>query len=174
MRKTSYAIRCGLLRPCTFAGQPVNLPEETRETMVREIMDEIYGFGPLESLLADSTVSDILASGPDSVRVERNGLLEGTHVRFADEAHLLRLIHRLVEQAARRFRRRPLPMVDAKLADGWRLTAIIPPLASRGPHSPFGEVCRTPCGSRNWCGGRPSRKKWSTFSLPPCGAGSTF
>jgi pilus assembly protein CpaF len=115
---------------CT--AEPVNLAGETRETMVREILDEIYGLGPLEPLLADPTVSEVLVNGPDSVRIERNGLLEGTEVRFADEAHVLRLIHRLVEEAGRRIDERS-PMVDARLPDGTRLTAIIPPLAVRGP-----------------------------------------
>jgi pilus assembly protein CpaF len=113
------------------AQETANLPGEIRETLVREIMDEIYGFGPLEPLMADPTVNDILVNGPDSVRVERNGLLEGTDVRFADEGHLLRLIHRLVEHAGRRIDERS-PMIDAKLPDGSRMTAIIPPLAARG------------------------------------------
>ena len=131
-RKTSCAISCGRWRPTSAPASRPSLPGDIREAMVREIMDEIYGFGPLEPLLADPTVSDVLVNGPDSVRVERNGLLEGTDVRFADEAHLLRLIHRLVEQAGRRIDERS-PMVDAKLPDGSRLTAIIPPLAVRGP-----------------------------------------
>lgn len=114
------------------SGEPMSLPGEVRETMVREIMDEIYGFGPLEPLLADPSVSDILVNGPDSVRVERNGLLEAADVRFADEGHLLRMIHRLVEQAGRRIDERS-PLVDARLPDGLRLTAMIPPLAVRGP-----------------------------------------
>jgi pilus assembly protein CpaF len=112
--------------------EPVNLPSEVRETMVREIMDEIYGYGPLEPLLADPAVTDVLVNGPDSVRVERNGLLEGTDVRFADEAHLLRLIHRLIGKAGRRIDERS-PLIDAQLPDGSRVTAIIPPLAVRGP-----------------------------------------
>jgi pilus assembly protein CpaF len=114
------------------AAEPLNLAGETREAMVREILDEIYGFGPLEPLLADPTVSEVLVNGADSVRVERNGLLEGTDVRFADEAHLLRLIHRLVDEAGRRIDERS-PIVDARLPDGSRLTAIVPPLAVRGP-----------------------------------------
>jgi len=113
------------------AEETANLPSEIRETLVREIMDEIYGFGPLEPLMADPTVNDILVNGPDNVRVERNGLLEGTDIHFADEAHLLRLIHRLVEHAGRRIDERS-PMIDAKLPDGSRMTAIIPPLAARG------------------------------------------
>jgi pilus assembly protein CpaF len=114
------------------ATDPAAPPVETRETMVREIMDEIYGFGPLETLLADPTVSDILVNGPDNVRIERSGVLESADVRFADEAHLLRLIHRLVEQVGRRIDERS-PIVNAQLPDGLRITAVIPPMALRGP-----------------------------------------
>jgi pilus assembly protein CpaF len=114
------------------SSEPVTLPIDVREAMIREIMDEIYGFGPLEQLLADPTVSDILVNGPDSVRVERNGVLESTDVRFADQAHLLRLIQRLVEQVGRRIDERS-PIVDARLSDGVRMTAAIPPMAPCGP-----------------------------------------
>src|SRR5580704_10207888 len=114
------------------ATDPAAPPVGIREAMVREIMDEIYGFGPLETLLADPTVSDILVNGPDNVRIERNGVLESADIRFADEAHLLRLIHRLVEQVGRRIDERS-PIVNAQLPDGLRITAVIPPMALRGP-----------------------------------------
>jgi pilus assembly protein CpaF len=114
------------------SGESVTVPVESRETMVREIMDEIYGFGPLEQLLADPAVTEIFVNGPDNVRIERNGVPESSEIRFADEAHLLRLIHRLVEQAGRRIDERS-PIVDARLADGLRMTALIPPMAVRGP-----------------------------------------
>ena len=110
----------------------VRLAPEQREVMVREIMDEIYGFGPLEPLMNDPDVSDVLVNGPDRIFVERNGILQPTNVRFADEAHLLRLIHRLVGRAGRRIDE-VSPMVDAKLPDGSRLNAVIPPLALNGP-----------------------------------------
>lgn len=110
----------------------VQLPTEQRENMVREIMDEIYGFGPLEPLMNDPEVSDVLVNGPDRVFVERNGILQPTTVRFADDSHLLRLIHRLVGRAGRRIDE-VNPMVDAKLPDGSRLNAVIPPLALNGP-----------------------------------------
>jgi len=112
--------------------ETTNLPAEFRETMVGEILDEIYGFGPLEPLMKDPDVSDILVNGPDTVWIERNGLLKETEIRFADEAHLLRLIHRLVGRAGRRIDERS-PIVDARLPDGSRLNAVIPPLALRGP-----------------------------------------
>lgn len=112
--------------------QTVNLPPDDREAMVREIMDEIYGFGPIESLMNDPDVSDVLVNGADSVFIERNGLLERTDVRFANDEHLIHFIQRLVGRAGRRIDE-VSPMVDAKLPDGSRLNAVIPPLALRGP-----------------------------------------
>jgi pilus assembly protein CpaF len=109
-----------------------SVPEPMREMMVQEIMDEIYGFGPLEPLMNDADVGDIHVNGPDSVWVERDGALEETDVRFADEAHLLRLIQRLVSRAGRRIDEQS-PMVEARLPDGSRLNAVIGPLARRGP-----------------------------------------
>ena len=112
--------------------EAVNLPEADRERMVAEIMDEIYGFGPLEPLMSDPEISDVLVNGPHSVFIERNGLLEETDVQFADDAHLMEVIRRLVGRAGRRIDE-VSPMVDAKLPDGSRLNAVIPPLALRGP-----------------------------------------
>ncbi|MDB5344646.1 MAG: type secretion system protein [Schlesneria sp.] len=114
------------------AQQTVNLPPDDREAMVREIMDEIYGFGPIEALMNDPDVSDVLVNGADSVFIERNGLLERTDVRFANDEHLIHFIQRLVGRAGRRIDE-VSPMVDAKLPDGSRLNAVIPPLALRGP-----------------------------------------
>jgi len=110
----------------------VKLPEADRERMVSEILDEIYGFGPLEPLMSDPEVSDVLVNGPHSVFIERNGLLEETDVQFADDAHLMEVIRRLVGRAGRRIDE-VSPMVGAKLPDGSRLNAVIPPLALRGP-----------------------------------------
>ena len=114
---------------CTL--ESVNLSSENREIMVKEIMDEIYGFGPLEPLMNDPDVSDVLVNAPDRVFVERAGVLEPTDVRFADEKHLLRFIQRLVGRAGRRIDDIS-PMVDAKLPDGSRLNAVISPLALGG------------------------------------------
>ncbi|HUQ70832.1 MAG TPA: CpaF family protein [Planctomycetaceae bacterium] len=112
--------------------QAVQLSNDDREVMVREIMDEIYGFGPIEALMNDIDVSDVLINGPDSVFVERNGRLERANVRFAGDEHLLQFIQRLVSKTGRRIDE-VSPMVDAKLPDGSRLNAVIPPLALRGP-----------------------------------------
>jgi pilus assembly protein CpaF len=110
----------------------MGLAVDDRQAMVAELMDEIYGFGPLEKLMHDPEISDVLVNGPDSVFVERNGVLEPTDVRFADDDHVMRFIQRLVGRAGRRIDE-VSPMVDAKLPDGSRLHAIVPPLALRGP-----------------------------------------
>ena len=110
----------------------VNLPPGDHDRMVDELMDEIYGFGPLEALMNDPEVSDVLVNGAESVFIERNGVLQQTDVQFADDAHLLQFIQRLVGRAGRRIDE-VQPMVDAKLPDGSRLHAVIPPLALRGP-----------------------------------------
>lgn len=115
---------------CERAELPFD--SDLRQCMVREILDEIYGFGPLQELMDDPTVSDVLVNGANAVFVERRGLLEKTDVRFADDDHLLHFIQRLVGQAGRRIDE-VSPMVDAKLSDGSRLHAVIPPLALRGP-----------------------------------------
>lgn len=112
--------------------QSVLASPDERSAMVREIMDEIYGFGPLQPLMSDPDVSDILVNGAHNVYVERNGLLEPTNIQFANDEHLLQYIQRLVGRAGRRIDE-VSPMVDAKLPDGSRLNAVIPPLALRGP-----------------------------------------
>ncbi|HEV7998708.1 MAG TPA: ATPase, T2SS/T4P/T4SS family [Planctomycetaceae bacterium] len=114
------------------ASDSVGLPAEMRETMVGEILAEIYGFGPLEALMNDPQISDVLVNGPDNVCVERNGVLEETPVRFADEAHLRQLIERLVRRAGRRISERS-PVVEAQLPDGSLLNVVLTPPAVRGP-----------------------------------------
>src|SRR5258707_11578600 len=97
-----------------------------------EVLDEVFGLGPLEPLLADNTISDILVNGHKQVYVERKGLLEQTSVAFRDDSHLLRIIDKIVSQVGRRVDESN-PMVDARLIDGSRVNAIIPPLAVDGP-----------------------------------------
>ena len=103
-----------------------------RRHVVRQIEDEVMGLGPLEPLLADPTVSDILVNGPHQVYVERGGKLERTDIRFHDDGHLLNIIDRIVSRVGRRIDE-SVPMVDARLQDGSRVNAIIPPLALDGP-----------------------------------------
>jgi pilus assembly protein CpaF len=109
---------------------PMNLQE--RERLVQEVLDEVFGLGPLEPLLADPTVSDILVNTYKRVYVERKGILEQTAVQFRDDTHLLGIIDRIVSAIGRRIDESS-PMVDARLADGSRVNAIIPPLAVDGP-----------------------------------------
>jgi pilus assembly protein CpaF len=109
---------------------PMNLQE--RERLAQEVLDEVFGLGPLEPLLADNTVSDILVNGHKHVYIERKGLLELTGIQFRDDTHLMTIIDRIVSAIGRRIDESS-PMVDARLADGSRVNAIIPPLAVDGP-----------------------------------------
>lgn len=109
---------------------PLNQRERTQIT--QDILHEVLGLGPLEPLLADQTVNDILVNGYKQVFVERSGRLELTPVRFKDNAHLKKIIEKIVSRIGRRIDE-SVPMVDARLADGSRVNAIIPPLAIDGP-----------------------------------------
>ena len=109
---------------------PVNFLEQ--QILIREIYDEVVGLGPLEPLLKDPSVSDILVNTYKQVYVERYGKLELTRARFQDDAHLMRIIERIVSAVGRRIDELS-PIVDARLADGSRVNAIIPPLAIDGP-----------------------------------------
>jgi pilus assembly protein CpaF len=109
---------------------PLSLTQ--RQFVVRRIEDEVLGHGPLEPLLADPTVSDILVNGANHVYVERRGKLERVDLRFNDDQHLMNIIDRIVSAVGRRIDESS-PMVDARLADGSRVNAIIPPLALNGP-----------------------------------------
>lgn len=109
---------------------PLSMMEKERVT--QEVLDEVFGLGPLEPLLQDRTISDILVTTPYLVVVERSGRLERTGVQFKDNAHLLRIIEKIVSRVGRRVDESS-PMVDARLPDGSRVNAIIPPLAVDGP-----------------------------------------
>jgi len=112
--------------------EPTLLTASEKEQISEEVLHEVFGLGPLEPLLQDPTISDILVNGYSQVYVERAGVLEATSVRFHDNAHLLRIIDRIVSQVGRRVDESN-PMVDARLLDGSRVNAIIPPLAVDGP-----------------------------------------
>ena len=109
---------------------PMTVPE--RERLIEEILDEVFGLGPLEPLLKDHTVSDIMVNGYDSVYVERNGHIVETSVRFKDQAHVRMIIDRIVSNIGRRIDDSS-PIVDARLPDGSRVCAVIPPLSLIGP-----------------------------------------
>ena len=104
-----------------------------RERLSLEVLDEVFGLGPLEPLLQDASINDILVNGPKQVYVERLGMLEESNVMFKDNAHLMNIIDKIVSGVGRRVDESS-PMVDARLADGSRVNVIIPPLAIDGPH----------------------------------------
>ena len=108
------------------------LPESVQARLKAELPDEMFGAGPLEALMNDPAIADILVNHPHEVFVERNGLLERSHIIFADQAHLLRIIRRIAANVGRRIDE-VSPMVDARLEDGSRVNAVIPPLALDGP-----------------------------------------
>jgi pilus assembly protein CpaF len=109
---------------------PLSMSE--REALITDVFHELFGLGPLEALLADSSVSDILVNRFDQIYVEREGRLEPSLLVFKDDQHLLRIIERIVSSVGRRIDESS-PMVDARLADGSRVNAVIPPLALDGP-----------------------------------------
>src|SRR5512141_1021678 len=127
-------------------GVPLSFAE--RERLSREILDEIFGLGPLEPLLKDPSVSDILVNRYNKVYVERAGKLEPTGLSFKDDAHLMQIIDRIVSRIGRRVDESS-PMVDARLADGSRVNAIIPPLAIDGPCLSIRRFGRDPVTARN-------------------------
>jgi len=129
-------------------SEAVPLSFAERERLSREILDEIFGLGPLEPLLKDPSISDILVNRFDRVYIERVGKLELTGLSFKDDAHLMQIIDRIVSRVGRRVDESS-PMVDARLADGSRVNAIIPPLAIDGPCLSIRRFGRDPITARN-------------------------
>lgn len=115
---------------CSGIGK--RLSEDGHRRMLDELLEEVFGLGPLERLMQDPSVNDILVNGPQEVYVERCGRLEKTDVLFADQQHVMRIIQRVVSRVGRRIDE-VSPMVDARLPDGSRVNAIVPPLALSGP-----------------------------------------
>ncbi|HET9811001.1 MAG TPA: CpaF family protein [Sphingomicrobium sp.] len=119
------------------------LNQSERKQLVADVLDELLGLGPLEPLLKDPTITDILVNGAENVFVERYGLLEPTPVRFKDERHLIRIIQKIVSAVGRRIDESS-PMVDARLADGSRVNAVVPPLALDGSLLSIRKFARVP------------------------------
>jgi pilus assembly protein CpaF len=113
-------------------GESIPMTAAEKDRVIEEILDEVFGLGPLEQLLKDPTVSDIMVNGFDNVYVERGGRLVETNIRFKDQAHLRMIIDRVVSNVGRRIDESS-PIVDARLADGSRVCAVIPPLSLIGP-----------------------------------------
>ncbi|HVQ16386.1 MAG TPA: CpaF family protein, partial [Vicinamibacterales bacterium] len=128
--KAEVEIRQLLVQLLSEESAPLSLAE--RETLFAEVLDDVFGLGPLEPLLRDPSINDILVNTYKNVFVERKGILERVTATFQDDAHLLRVIDRIVSRIGRRVDDSS-PMVDARLADGSRVNAIIPPLAVDGP-----------------------------------------
>ena len=124
------------------------LTRDERRKLVREIADDILGYGPLEPFLRDTAVTEVMVNGPTQVYIERSGKLEMTTSSFLDDAHLLRIIDKIVSPIGRRIDESS-PMVDARLPDGSRVNAIIPPLALAGRRSRSGSS-------------RATRTRWTT------------
>src|SRR5437763_3020800 len=123
-------IRAAVAKLVEEEKTPLSLVEKDR--VIEEILDEVFGLGPLEPLLQDPTISDILVTTPKLVYVERAGKLYRTPVEFKDDHHLLRIIEKIVSRVGRRVDESS-PMVDARLPDGSRVNAVIPPVAVDGP-----------------------------------------
>lgn len=116
-----------------LAAESIPLNVEERDKLILQVLDEIFGLGPLQPLMEDPTIADILVNTADRIYVERNGRLERTNVRFQNDRHLLQVIDRIVSSVGRRIDDAS-PMVDARLPDGSRVNAVVPPLAVDGPH----------------------------------------
>jgi pilus assembly protein CpaF len=119
------------------------LTRDERRQIIREITDDILGYGPLEPFLRDDSVTEVMCNSHDRIYIERDGKIERTNAAFADNSHLLRIIDKIVSQVGRRVDEAS-PMVDARLPDGSRVNAIIPPLALRGPTLTIRKFSRDP------------------------------
>ncbi len=128
--------------------QGVPLSATERDRLAQEVLDEVFGLGPLEPLLKDDTISDILVNTYNSIYVERRGILEKTTLTFQDNRHLLHIIDKIVSGVGRRIDESS-PMVDARLADGSRVNAIIPPLAVDGPILSIRRFGSSPLGAED-------------------------
>ena len=128
--RVRHEIRAALA--ALVAEEDPHLPSEQKEQVVDQVLNEVFGLGPLEPLMQDPTISDILVTTPSLVHVERGGKLVKTQVRFKDNAHLQRIIQKIVSHAGRRIDESS-PMVDARLPDGSRVNAVIAPVAVDGP-----------------------------------------
>jgi pilus assembly protein CpaF len=126
-----------------LAARQVPLTREERQRIVREISDDVLGYGPLESLLADDSVSEVMVNAFDQIFVERSGRLELADVAFTDDQHVYRIIDKIVSQVGRRIDEGS-PMVDARLPDGSRVNAIVPPLALNGPSLTIRKFAKDP------------------------------
>ncbi len=132
LNKESVRGQIGLVVEKLVIEEAIPMTLAERERVIEEILDEVFGLGPLEALLKDASISDILVNGYENVYIERGGRLVETNVRFKDQAHLRMIIERIVSNVGRRIDDSS-PIVDARLSDGSRVCAVIPPLSLIGP-----------------------------------------
>ena len=147
--KLTEQVRELTVRILQEARQP--LTQQVRNRLVEAVVSEIIGFGPIETLLADPTVTEIMVNGPNHVYVERDGRLHAAGIKFEDDAHVLRIIERIVAPLGRRIDETS-PMVDARLPDGSRVNAVIPPLSVKGPTITVRKFARVPFVMRDLIG----------------------
>ena len=127
----------------TMDEEPVPVPRFERSRIITEVIDEVLGYGPIEPLLKDDSVTEVMVNGPMQVYVERKGKLVLTDVRFRDDAHVMHVIEKIVSPLGRRIDESS-PMVDARLPDGSRVNAIIPPLSLKGPSLTIRKFAKDP------------------------------
>jgi pilus assembly protein CpaF len=123
--------------------EPIPVPRAERSRIISEVMDEVTGYGPIQSLLKDESVSEVMVNGPNQVYAERKGKLILTDIRFRDDAHVMHVIEKIVSPLGRRIDESS-PMVDARLPDGSRVNAVIPPLALKGPSITIRKFAKDP------------------------------
>ena len=123
--------------------EPVPVPRAERSRIISEVMDEVTGYGPIQSLLKHESVSEVMVNGPNQVYAERKGKLILTDIRFRDDAHVMHVIEKIVSPLGRRIDESS-PMVDARLPDGSRVNAVIPPLALKGPSITIRKFAKDP------------------------------
>lgn len=123
--------------------EPIPVPRSERSRIISEVTDEVTGYGPIQALLKDDSVSEVMVNGPNQVYVERKGKLVLTDVRFRDDAHVMHVIEKIVSPLGRRIDESS-PMVDARLPDGSRVNAVIPPLALKGPSITIRKFAKDP------------------------------
>ncbi|MBK4733658.1 CpaF family protein [Noviherbaspirillum pedocola] len=140
----------GALLSETLAAERIAVADAERRLLLRDIRHEMFGLGPLEPLLADPGISDILVNGAAQVWVERRGRLERSPARFHDNAHLMKIVERIVSRVGRRIDESS-PMVDARLADGSRINVVIPPLALDGPCLSIRRFAQSPLTVEDLC-----------------------
>ncbi len=131
-----------------LADHEMTLPVRILDQLIEAVINEVRGFGPLEVLLADESISEIMVNGPDQVMVERSGKLMAAPIRFADGEHIMRIVEKIIAPLGRRLDE-AVPMVDARLPDGSRLNAIIPPLAVGGPYVTIRKFAADPLTADN-------------------------